>query len=207
MVTDPLLATALVWLGALVNLAFTVPYVIATARSQRDPERVTWLIWAAAAVIALVGQLLAGSPVNAWLLTAFLAVGPVAVVAASLGNKELDWHVTKLNIACGILGAVGLIALVAFSADPLWAVLLGIGVGTIAGVPTMANAHRHPEREQYGPYLSLVFAALCVMVTLYLPWSWVDALYVVSLVATNSITAALLFAARRRTRTAVAVAR
>lgn len=214
MVTDPILATGLVWLGALVNLAFTLRYVVATARSTAEPaeeagdgvqpERVTWLIWAAAALIALGGQLMAGSPVTAWLLTAVLAVGPVAVVVASLGNRRLGWHVTRLNMACAVLGGAGLVALVVFSADPLWAVLLGVAVGAVAGVPTMANAYLHAERELYGPYLSLVFAAACVMATLAVPWSWVDAVYVLSLVLTNALTAMLLFTARRRLRVVAA---
>lgn len=123
----PTVASVVVWAGALLAVGASVPYLVAIWRGRAAPQRVTWAIWGSATVFVLLGQLAAGSPLQAWLLTVVLAVLPIAVLMASLANPDLDWAWTQTNIACGVLGVAGFVAWVALSGDPTWAVMRGRG--------------------------------------------------------------------------------
>ncbi|MBC8093737.1 MAG: hypothetical protein H7Y15_17730 [Pseudonocardia sp.] len=192
--------TVVVWAGALGNIFASIPYVRATWRGQAAPQRVTWTIWGLATVTVLLAQLGAGSPPQAWALTAVLAVLPIAVVLASLSNPDLGWAWTPTNIVCGVLGGVGLVVWMALSSDPLWAVVLGSVVGTVAAVPTAVNAWQNPGQERHLPYITLAISAAATLAVIATPWPWGDAVYLGNLVVMNLAISGLLFAAQRRER-------
>ncbi|MGL5930686.1 MAG: hypothetical protein ACRCY8_17290 [Dermatophilaceae bacterium] len=203
MITDPTLAYLVAWIAALGYAALIVPYAWATRqrRSGVEPQRVSWLIWSALSVFTLYAQISAGSPIEAITVTAVLSVLPLIVVAASLGNRSLDWGWTRTNLVCAVLGAIGVAVWASWSGDPLWAVVLGVAVGTVAIVPTWRSAWREPWREQHGPYAGLAATGLLTLVTLPLPWQALDLIYIWgALIVPNALVSVLLLVSPYRQR-------
>jgi hypothetical protein len=176
MITNGTLAFTVMWVGAVLTLAGTLPYAVATARSQVRPERVTWLIWTLASATVLAGQLLGGAPLSAWLLTAAAGLGPLLVIVASLVNRELGWRWSPVNLACLGVAAVGWLVWV-LSGDALLAVVMGVLVNTAATIPTVLNGLHDGEHEQYLPYVTTGVAGVLTLLIIPWPWTWLDALY------------------------------
>ncbi|MGL5849472.1 MAG: hypothetical protein ACRCZD_01710 [Phycicoccus sp.] len=203
MITDPALAYLVAWVAALGYAALIIPYAWATWRRADgvEPQRVSWLIWSAVSVLTLYAQISAGSPIEAVTVTAVLSALPVIVVTASLGNRSLGWGWTRTNVGCAVLGAVGVAVWATWSGDPLWAVVLGVAVGTVAIVPTWRSAWREPWREHHGPYAGLAATGVLTLATLPLPWQALDLIYVWgALIVPNALVSVLLLASPHRSR-------
>lgn len=147
------------WLGALIFAASCVGYIVAAARGQERPSRVTWGVWSVTAGIATVSSWSAGAPPPALVVTAVAALVPAAVVAATLVpvlrgqqvpvdpptrmQRLIDW--TCLGCSAAILAAW------VVTDNPTAALALITATDAVAAVPTMGRAWR--GQEPYAPYL------------------------------------------------------
>src|SRR3989344_2108506 len=97
-----------IFLGVAINLIGILSYLRSTLRGETKPNKVTWLLWAIAPMIALSAQLKQGVGLVA--LPTFMAgFNPALIFLASFVNKKAQWKIGKLDIACGILSVIGLI--------------------------------------------------------------------------------------------------
>lgn len=131
--------------GALLPIIGCLSYVLATARGETRPNRVTWLVWGLVPLITLAAQIRAGVGWSA-VVTAGAAVGPAAVLAVSLLNPRAHWRLGPFDYVCGAFALAALGALVATS-RPDFAIALSILAEFAAALPTLRKAWIAPETE------------------------------------------------------------
>ncbi|MGV9870194.1 hypothetical protein [Rhodococcus koreensis] len=190
-----------VLLGAAFSLIGTFIYATLTVRGLVRPNRVSWFLWGAAAMIAFFAQLADGVGLPALSTLAF-GLGPFAIIAASFTNRLSYWRISAFDLSCGSVSVVALILWLTFD-SPLLAVLAALTADVIGGVPTMVKAWHHPETERSFVY---VFGALNGSITLLSlqTWSVVEVAFPLYLVLLGvSLATAVRVRNRKRTRAAL----
>lgn len=160
-----ILATALILFGDFTYLVYTI-------RGQVKPNKVSWFLWGVAPLIAFTAQLSQGVGLSSLVTFAFGAV-PLLIFFASFLNKKAYWKITKFDLMCGVLSAVGLV-LWGITQVGNWAILFAIASDGLAAVPTAVKAYQAPETENYQVYL---FNAIGAAVTLFALQAWSFAYY------------------------------
>lgn len=122
-----------------------VGYLVDTLQGRNQPNKVTWLLWGLAPMMAFAAQLSEGVGVAA---VATFAVGfmPLLIFAASFANARAQWRTTPFDLACGALSVLGLMLWV-LTSDANLAITFAIIADLLAALPTIAKAWRHPETE------------------------------------------------------------
>ena len=86
----------LVFVGAAVQLIGISDYIKETVKGNTKPNRVTWLLWAVAPLIATVAALTEG--VRLSVLPVFMiGLGPLLVFIFSFVNKQSYWKLEKFD--------------------------------------------------------------------------------------------------------------
>src|SRR5262249_61612036 len=83
-------------LGALVGFIGTATYAVATLRGRTKPNRVTWVLWALAPLIAFAAQIGEGVTYQA-ALTFTAGFGPLLVLLASFADRKAYWRVSRFH--------------------------------------------------------------------------------------------------------------
>src|SRR5258705_13291527 len=95
-----------------VGLAFQswggLSYLIDTVKGKVQPNRVTWLLWAIAPLIAFSAMIKQGVGIES-LSTFIIGFVPLLIFIASFFNKKAVWHITKFDLICGTLSVLGLV--------------------------------------------------------------------------------------------------
>jgi hypothetical protein len=148
----------LVLLGAVVNLFGASYYIRDTLRGKTKPNRVTWLMWSVAPIIATLAALADG--VSWAVLPVFMAgFGPLLIFIASFINPNSYWKLNKLDYICGILSVLALV-MWAITKEPMIAIVFAIASDGLAAVPTIIKSFKYPETESAIAYATGLFSAL-----------------------------------------------
>ena len=92
----------------LIQLIGVFFYIKGMIYGTTKPNRVTWFIWALAPLIATWLAWQAGAGLS--ILPVFMAgFNPILVLIASFVIKQGYWHITRLDIVCGILALISLV--------------------------------------------------------------------------------------------------
>ena len=156
----------LVFLGAAVQLFGITSYIKDTLKGKTKPNKITWLLWATAPLIATAAAISDG--VGLAVLPVFISgFGPLLVLLSSFANKEAYWKLEKFDYVCGACSILALL-LWWITKNPTIAILFSILSDFFACIPTLIKAWKHPETENpdaftYGFFNSLTsFAAINV---------------------------------------------
>jgi hypothetical protein len=148
----------LVFVGAAAQLVGIFSYIKATLRGQTKPNKVTWLMWSIAPIIAVSAAFSDG--VRWAVLPTFMAgFGPLLVFITSFINKNSYWKLERFDYLCGFFSALALI-LWAITKEANVAIVFAILSDGSAAIPTLIKSWRHPETESVGPYIAGLFSAL-----------------------------------------------
>jgi hypothetical protein len=120
-------------------------YIIATLRGRTQPNRVTWLLWAVAPLIAFAAEVRDGVGLQVW-MTFIFGFGPALVFIASFVNRRAVWKLGWFDFMCGALSLLGLALWWGTRTNEV-AILFAIAADTFAAIPTIIKAYRHPETE------------------------------------------------------------
>lgn len=151
-------------IGTLIGAAGSTAYLIDTVKGKVRPNRVSFLMWSIAPLIAFGAQIEKGVGLEA-LMTFSVGFLPLTVFAASFVNKKAEWKLTWFDLLCGILSAAGLI-LWRITQDPDLAIVLSIVADGFAAVPTLRKAYHFPETEMAWPWLATVIGVILTLLTL-----------------------------------------
>lgn len=144
-------------IGVLVASIGIFSYIRDTVRGKVKPNRVTWLLWAIAPLIATAAAISDG--VGWAVLPVFLSgFGPLLVFLFSFVNKESYWKLGRFDYVCALFSLLALI-LWAITSQPAIAILFAILSDAVAAIPTVVKAWKHPETENAGPFLSGLFTS------------------------------------------------
>lgn len=148
----------LVLLGALVSLLGVISYVKGTIKGDTKPNRVTWLMWSIAPLIATFAAFSTG--VTWAVLPVFMSgLGPLLVFISSFINKNAYWKLEKFDYLCGFFSLLALI-LWFITKQPMIAIIFAIISDFFAAIPTLIKSVKHPETESVAPYTTGLFSAV-----------------------------------------------
>jgi hypothetical protein len=146
-------------IGTLIGAAGAFAYLWDTIKGKVRPNRVSFLLWAIAPMIAFAAQIKQGVGLES-LMTFSTGFLPLLIFIASFTNINAEWKLTSFDVACGFLSVVGLILWLITKVGNV-AIFFSIVADGLAALPTLIKAYKYPETEIAWPWL-----ATCVGVTL-----------------------------------------
>lgn len=151
-------------LGAIIGFAGTLSYLISTLKGETKPNRVTWIIWAIAPLVAFSAELSKGVGIQS-LMTFMFGFSPLLIFFASFVNKRSEWKLGRLDFACGGLSILGLV-LWLFLREGNIAIFFAILADGLAAIPTIVKSWRFPETENYVVFLTAAISAGITILTI-----------------------------------------
>jgi len=142
-----MISPSFVILGIIIQSVGGVGYLLDTIKGRVQPNKVSWLLWSIAPLVAFAAELSQGVGIQS--LTTFI-VGfiPLVVLIASFTNKKAEWKLGKLDIICGILSFLGIILWFITKVGNV-AILFSIIADGLAAIPTIIKSYSHPESESH----------------------------------------------------------
>jgi len=148
----------IVVIGAIVQFFGVYAYIRDTLLGKTKPNRVSWLLWAIAPLIATFAALSAG--ITWAVLPVFTSgFGPLLILLASFVNKKAYWKLEKLDYLCGVFSILALV-LWGITKQPIIAIIFAILSDGFAAVPTLIKSWHFPETETLSLYYASVFNSL-----------------------------------------------
>jgi hypothetical protein len=147
----------LVLIGAIVLLIGTIFYIKETLKGNTKPNRVSWLIWSIAPMIATIAAISDGIT---WSVLPVFMSGfcPFLVFVASFINKNSYWKLRKIDYFCGLFSILALIFW-GIAKEPNVAIILAIISDGLATIPTLIKFWKYPETETIHAYTAAIFNA------------------------------------------------
>ncbi len=178
-----------VWLGLAIMMAGTYSYLAATLVGRARPNRVTFLIWAAAPLIAFVAELNEGVGLRS-VMTFSVGLGPLLILIASFVNKKSYWKVTRFDLVCGAFAAAALV-LWQITGDGNVAIALALLADFLAALPTLVKSWRFPRTEVPWNYIGGAINSAIAMLVI-TQWSFASAAFPVYIFAICVVLAAVI---------------
>ncbi len=154
-----------VYLGAALGSIGSLIYVRDTLRGTTQPNRVTWLLWAFAPLLAFAVEIHAGVGLRA-LTTFVIGFMPLLVFIASFHNAAAVWKIRRVDYVCGAMSLAGTAAWLA-TRNGVVAIAAAIAADLLAGIPTMIKSWLHPDSESVMSYVGAVLNAGILLLTIH----------------------------------------
>jgi hypothetical protein len=184
-------------LGALITVAGSASYARDTLRGRTQPNRVTWLLWTLAPLIAFAAEVVQHVGLQA-LMTLAVGLGPLLVVIASYLDPRAYWQLTRLDIGCGCLSLAALAAWGVTGTGDI-AILFSILSDLFGGIPTLRKAYQHPATESASAFAASGCGATLTLLTIPASaWSFATAGFPLYILAADLTLATLILFPRRR---------
>ncbi len=171
-------------------------YIVDTYKGKTKPNRVSWSLWALAALVTLISQQQLHGGIQL-LYTVMQVILPLSIFVASFKDKKAFWKLTTFDLLCGLLSVIGLILLF-FAKQPLLALWLGIFSDFTASLPTLMKCYTDPETESWKTYALAATSSLIAVLTVK-PWLFVNYSFAFYVMLINIVFASLIVMPRRRT--------
>lgn len=138
-------------LGVIFQTIGGLSYLSDTIKGNIQPNKVSWLLWAIAPLIAFAAEISQGVGIQS-LTTFIVGFVPLVIFIASFLNKKAMWKIARLDIICGSLSFLGIILWYVTKVGNV-AILFSIVADGLAAVPTIVKSYFHPESENVNVYL------------------------------------------------------
>src|SRR5262249_50842031 len=143
--------------GAIIATGGSLSYLLDTLKGKVKPNRVTYLLWATAPLIAFFAELKQGVGL-ASLMTFTVGFLPLTVFVASFVNTNAHWKLSSFDVTCGALSLVGLVLWFITKSGNI-AIVFSILADALAALPTIVKAFNYPETESAWPYFTGTISA------------------------------------------------
>ena len=150
--------------GTLIGAIGSFAYLIDTVRGKVKPNRVSFLLWSIAPLIAFAAQFKQGVGLES-LMTFSTGFLPLTVFIASFVNKRAEWKLTRFDLICGALSIVGLILWLITKVGNV-AIFFSIVADGLAAVPTIVKAYKYPDTEIAWPWLATDIGVVLTLLTI-----------------------------------------
>jgi len=152
-----------IYVGVGIQTIGGIGYLIDTLRGKVKPNKVGWLLWSIAPLIAFFAMIKQGVGPEAW-ATFIVGFLPLLVFIASFVNKKAYWEITKLDYICGALSVLGLI-LWMFTRVGNIAIFFSIMADALASYLTIYKSYKKPETESHLVFtLGIINAAIGLLI-------------------------------------------
>jgi hypothetical protein len=150
--------------GAIIATVGGLSYLIDTLKGKVKPNRVSYLLWSIAPLIAFFAEMKQGVGLQS-LMTFTVGFLPFTVFVASFINKNAEWKLTYFDVTCGALSLVGLVLWYITKSGNI-AILFSILADFLAAVPTIVKSFNYPETESAWPYFTATISAALTLLTI-----------------------------------------
>ena len=151
-------------IGTLIGAVGSVAYLIDTVKGKVKPNRVSFLLWSIAPLIAFFAQIQQGVGLEA-LMTFSTGFLPLTVFIASFVNKQAEWKLTRFDLLCGILSLLVLVLWIITRVGNV-AIFFSIVADGLAALPTIVKAYKYPDTELAWPWIATVVGVVLTLLTL-----------------------------------------
>jgi hypothetical protein len=152
-----------IYLGTAIGAAGAVVYLRDTLRGTTQPNRVTWLLWAIAPLLAAAVALSGGAGLRA-LPTFMVGFMPLLIFIASFHNSASVWKVRRMDYACGAVSVIGTVVWLV-TRNGVLAISAAIAADFLAGVPTLMKSWTHPQTETVHSYIGALISMIVLLLT------------------------------------------
>ena len=178
-----------IYLGTAIGALGTAVYLRDTLRGTTKPNRVTWLLWAFAPLLAAVVEFDQGIGLRA-LPTFMIGFMPLLVFAASFVNPASVWRIRRFDYACGAVSVIGTLVWL-ITRNGVLAISAAIVADFMAGLPTVQKSWTHPETETVHSYAGAAISMAVVLLTID-HWTFDVAAFPIFIVCMASIMVVLI---------------
>lgn len=151
-------------LGAIIAAAGSLSYLIDTLKGKVKPNRVSFLLWSLAPLIAFFAEIKQGVGIQA-LMTFVVGFLPLTIFIASFVNKKAEWKLTGFDLMCGALSIVGLVFWYITKSGDI-AIIFSILADGLAALPTVVKSFNYPETESAWPYFASTISGILTLLTI-----------------------------------------
>ena len=151
-------------IGTVIGAFGSLWYMLDTIRGRVKPNRVSFLLWSIAPIIAFGAQIGQGVGLES-LMTFSVGFLPLLVFISSFVNKQAEWKLTKFDFICGFLSVIGLILWLVTKEGNV-AIFFSILADGLAALPTLVKAYKYPDTEVAWPWFMTSIGVVCTMFTL-----------------------------------------
>jgi hypothetical protein len=151
-------------LAAVITVAGNAVYAVDTVRGNTQPNRVSWMLWTLAPLIAFAAEVSQGVGLQS-LLTFAIGFGPLLVVCASFLDPKAYARVTPFDVLCGVLSVIALVAWAVTGTGNV-AIFFSILADFFGAVPTLRKSYRDPESEHAVAFLAGVTGSIITLLTI-----------------------------------------
>ncbi|MEI6039794.1 MAG: hypothetical protein WCP93_00355 [Candidatus Berkelbacteria bacterium] len=145
-------------IGAVAQLIGIASYIKETIKGETKPNKVSWLLWAIAPLIASVAAFSDG--IRWAVLPVFMSgFGPLLVFLASFINPKSYWKLESFDYICGICSVLALL-LWWITKEPLIAIIFAVASDFFAAIPTLIKSWHYPATETIDPYVTGLFSSI-----------------------------------------------
>jgi hypothetical protein len=152
-----------IYLGTAIGAAGAAVYLRDTLRGTTKPNRVTWLLWAVAPLLAATVELREGVGLRA-LPTFMVGFMPLLIFVGSFHNPAAVWRIRRIDYACGAVSVVGTVVWLA-TRNGVLAIAAAIAADFLAGMPTLMKSWTHPETETVHSYVGALISMVVLLLT------------------------------------------
>ena len=148
----------LVYVAVVVQIVGKLSYVKDTLKGKTRPNRISWLLWAIAPLIAASAAVSDGVTLAA--VPVFVSgLAPLLVLLASFANRNSYWKLEKSDYLCGLFSLLALV-LWGVTKEPTVAIVFALLSDLLATLPTLIKSWKFPETETADAYWAGLFSAL-----------------------------------------------
>jgi hypothetical protein len=152
-----------IYVGTAIGAAGALVYLRDTLRGTTQPNRVTWLLWAVAPLLAAGVEFKEGVGLRA-LPTFMVGFMPLLIFAGSFHNAASVWKVRRMDYVCGAVSVLGTIIWFV-TRNGVLAISAAIAADFLAGLPTLMKSWTHPETETVHSYIGAVISMVILLLT------------------------------------------
>ncbi len=181
-----------VLIAAVASLFAAFAYIRSMFKGQTKPNRVTWIMWSIAPLIATAASL--SSQVSWAVVPVFMSgLSPLLIFIASFLNKKAYWKTGVFDYVCGVLSGSALVFWY-LTSDPNLAIAFAIVSDAAAAVPTLTKAWRRPETESIWPFVAGAFGPMTSFLAA-TTWAFSELAFPTYLILVNLL---IFFATKRK---------
>lgn len=152
-----------IYIGVAIQTIGGIGYLVDTLKGRVKPNKVGWLLWSIAPLIAFFAMIRQGVGAEVW-ATFIVGFLPLIIFFASFVNKKAYWEITKLDYICGGLSVLGLILWLVTKVGNV-AILFSIVADALASYLTIYKSYKDPETESHLVFtLGVINAAIGLLV-------------------------------------------
>jgi hypothetical protein len=176
-------------LGALISLVGCGSYALDTLRGSTKPNRVGWMLWATAPLVAFAAEFSQGVGIQS-IITFSAGLGPLLVLLASFVARKAYWKIRPFDWYCAGLSLLALV-LWWISGKGNVAIFFAICADLLACLPTAIKSFTHPETESAAAFVA-GFAGVVITLLTIQHWTFANFAFPIYLLIANGTIAALI---------------